>query len=349
MLAMLQRVCWNREDWQKPTGEAKDGGYPGESGFGHEEWNFRVDDSYNGYVYGYLYYKVSKSAQQRADGHFQIYFWSLNPHSKERFLVGIYHDAVPIPETDFDQLNSYFKKNGIYERRATELIAAIPSMDRKKAEQEVRDAVMNRYLTFKCPHDNVQVLHPQPTLSSFYTGTIGGYFARPTFLSEPLNLVSRVSNKHTYVDRAAQNADNSPLAEDSYLRTSAATLKLILRMHSKLSNDFCQWLHARKMREIVQEVNRVDVEFVEGHQRYRAELKICHALGTRKAIREALGQLLEYNYYGDRAPADRFMIVLDNTPTEDDITYLRRLVHTFQIPLSVSWKSPEGFAVERLS
>ena len=57
MQEMLNRMCWNTNGWQRPTGSANDSGYPGKNGFGHEEWNFCFEDAFNDYIYAFLYFK----------------------------------------------------------------------------------------------------------------------------------------------------------------------------------------------------------------------------------------------------------------------------------------------------
>jgi len=44
MTAILQRVCWNTRGWTMPSGSTQERGFPGENGFGHEEWNFQTAD-----------------------------------------------------------------------------------------------------------------------------------------------------------------------------------------------------------------------------------------------------------------------------------------------------------------
>jgi hypothetical protein len=85
------------------------------------------------------------------------------------------------------------------------------------------------------------------------------------------------------------------------------------------------------------------VEFRDGRSLCRAELKACYGMTTTLAIREALGQLLEYNYYGWRSPAHRWFIVLDSPPSEQDMKYVRTLASKKLLPLFLCWKSRDEF------
>jgi len=141
----------------------------------------------------------------------------------------------------------------------------------------------------------------------------------------------------------------SPLAEDGYLRASPYQRKKILPRHNRLSNAFAKWLRKRGYKGILQERGRVDIDFVDGTTTCRAELKVCYDVKTREAIREALGQLLEYNYYpkAKREPAEKWFIVLDERPTEKDVVFLRRLRTIMKFPLSVCWRSGNSFQMQR--
>lgn len=135
----------------------------------------------------------------------------------------------------------------------------------------------------------------------------------------------------------------SSLAEEAYYRENSENLKLIARRHNKLSNQFTKWLRDNDFSNVQQEQNYVDVCFQKNNNTFRAELKICHSVGTTKSIREALGQLFEYNYYLGRKPSDYWVIVLDEKPTKNDIEYLRILNKKLNLPLLLCWQFKSEF------
>ena len=137
----------------------------------------------------------------------------------------------------------------------------------------------------------------------------------------------------------------TPLAEDGYLRATGRTLKFIRRRHNELSNSFKTWLELNGYSQVRQETGLVDVEFMHSDELCRAELKVCHGVGTTKAIREALGQLLEYNHYGIREPADRWLVVLDQVPTSEDKEFVDRLRTRLSLPVHLGWEENQGFTL----
>ncbi len=137
MLTMLNRMCWNSRGWRLPTHTSGDGGYPSKTGFGHEEWNFQVEDAVDGYLVGYLYYTPSVEAMRSSGGQFDIYFWSMHPDTHAKLLVGRYANASLLTDYDFHTVDQVFTKRDIYERRAAELSAAVPKMSFDDALQQV--------------------------------------------------------------------------------------------------------------------------------------------------------------------------------------------------------------------
>ncbi|HSZ89546.1 MAG TPA: hypothetical protein VK822_09245, partial [Acetobacteraceae bacterium] len=74
-------------------------------------------------------------------------------------------------------------------------------------------------------------------------------------------------------------------------------------------------------------------------QSFMAELKICYDQNTRQAIRDALGQVLEYNHYPGRAPSEEWWIVLDQQPTPDDSAYIQQLREHYLVPLHLGYET----------
>ncbi len=314
-----------------------DGGYPFENGYGHEEWNFQAEDALNGYVYGYLYYRPSALRLGEEGGRMKIAFWTKHPDGT-KLLVGFYHECVLADDTERQELDGHFKRNGIYGRRAGELVAAVPRLTLETAYAELIAAVEQYDLRFKCRIDNIEALPPMdwrvvpPEIAG---KAVGQYFTNPTIISSD-GMTSLLT-----LPRIA-GTDGSPLSEEAYFREVGPTSRLVKRLHSQLSNRLALWLRERGVMLVDQELDRVDVEFSIGSSNYRAELKTCHGVGTTRSIREALGQLLEYNYYRGRQPAKHWLIVLDAAPSDDDRQFIDKL-RSIRLPLNLGWQVQEQF------
>jgi hypothetical protein len=145
-------------------------------------------------------------------------------------------------------------------------------------------------------------------------------------------------SKHSEAPRA------EPLVEAAYYRESPARLKIIVPLHNKLSNDFCSWLQKEHKIRAAQERQRVDIRFNLGNLAMLAELKICFGVGTTRSIREAIGQLMEYNHYPLRKMTDEWLIILDGEPSEPDRQYINVIREKRSLPITLGWRNKAGFS-----
>lgn len=187
-------------------------------------------------------------------------------------------------------------------------------------------------------HGDKYVLSKSTDAARSHSGTPAQTGAKP---------VTRLTAPRAIKGRIAGHPPGSPIppADDGYLRATKASLERILRKHATLGRRFSEWLKERGSSDIVFERSRVDIEFSEDGQLCRAELKVSGGISTTKALREALGQLLEYNYYGGRKRADRWYIVLDTEPSVEDRDYIGILRSELRLPpLLLCWPEGKGFA-----
>jgi len=138
---------------------------------------------------------------------------------------------------------------------------------------------------------------------------------------------------------------NALLNELSYQRETRASQKNILRLHVNLSNRFRLWIERKYKTKVKQEDRGIDLIFTHLTMKHIAELKICYGEDTRHAIREALGQLFEYNHYPSYEEADFWWLVLDFEPSENDLDYISVLRERYSIPLTIAWSNGNEFKV----
>jgi hypothetical protein len=248
-------------------------------------------------------------------------------------------------------LYAFFKKRGILERRSREMLNAINrkepgEVDLADARSMIRQSI-KYWIGLKCPIGKVEILRPTEyrILPRVWMGkSIGEYFAKPTYL-ESMPKLRDLRRASAPVGIPPLAGDNSPLAEDAYVRETKARRKLIVKKHNALSNKFAIWLEKKGHTVVTREKSRVDIDFWSDHDLCRAELKACTDLGTRQSIREALGQLLEYNCYGYRASAERWLIILDTVPSEEDTAWVKGLREEFELPLWLGWYANRRFII----
>lgn len=141
-------------------------------------------------------------------------------------------------------------------------------------------------------------------------------------------------------DRAVRDA---LLLETCYPRYTPAARRLIRRKHVILSNCFMRWLASVHGIRAIQERKQLDATFQAGGKNFLVEFKIAYHGDTKRAIREALGQILEYNHYPPRQSHEHWLLILDAAPQKDDVIFLRFLRKKFLFPLSLGWQTDSAF------
>ena len=149
--------------------------------------------------------------------------------------------------------------------------------------------------------------------------------------------------EHRALGLTEAQAEDVLLLETSYSRYTPGAVKEIFRRHVTLSNEFKVWLMQNFNLPVSQERNHIDATFETSGMRFLIEFKIAYHADTKRAIREALGQILEYNYYPPRASHDHWLLILDTAPCDQDISFLGALTNRFGLPLNVGWKVGSEF------
>ena len=149
-----------------------------------------------------------------------------------------------------------------------------------------------------------------------------------------------------YEEHGLSNAeiDMAEALETAYPRATAASIRLILPRHVTLSKAFQRWLEKEHSIRGNRERRQIDMQFSMGQRPAMAEFKIAYDGNTKAAIREALGQILEYNHYPGRSPTKAWFLVLDQEPRDDDRTFVESLRANWSCPIYLGWKNATGFS-----
>lgn len=338
MAILLQRVCPNDRFWTGPSpGRAgTDSAYPGERGFGHEDWNFNRDDAIDGWVYGYIY-SVPKRFETNLGPH-EVYFWVLDPKdSNRRLLVGYYGAAEFVSRAEAKKIAAVMERRGILRRRSAELAAALyQSRGAITVDSLERTLMVEGGFRLRTPPNEIVVLsQPEPMDPSRRWGvdlSLDRYYSHPQEVRTPTRGQLPARGPSSSDGAGTHPPSSLDLPEESYERYSAATRQLIVPLHSALSNAFAALLRSLgdkspKRAGVLDMVLNLDGES------WMFELKVAYGGDTRHAIREAVGQIAEYSLHPDvrkslrAAISDdtRRCIVLDCEPSQSDLEYLVRL------------------------
>jgi len=374
------RLCWNDSGWQRPANTCRhEGGFPRYCGFGHEEWNFRKDHAIDGYIYGHTFpipEKITKTGKP-----FKIGFWAYDKKTQKKLLAGLYLEAEPSglddPQTR-DYIDKEFQRRGIYDSRADELFGISAyytnsmclDQGKKKTklthysyedvQQIVRDSVLRGYLRIKCKQEKVILFNefielPDEIWSSVTNAMkpLHSYFYTPYYIEDEdfLSTLLKLEKKSTTParDRKKPTSKAKPSGrkiisiQEKYPRVSPRIERIIEPLHSKLVSDYATWL--KKELNIIAEAEKeyMDLQFSHGGKTYMVEAKIVYGTSPRLSIREALGQILEYNYYDPNSEKDRWIVLLNEPPHPKDKLFVDALVKRRRFPISLSWRDDKAF------
>ncbi len=315
----------------------KENSYVGKNGFGHEEWNLNVSDVLDGKAFGYTYYNPPEHSDLIGAGH-DIFFFSINP-AKKRVLVGYYEDAVFLDQDGRNKLKDAFEQSDILEKRIEELLAlGLPSI---KTTKKARHLLLDQFSSnIVVNPKNVHSFGTPVVLSAeMLSGREPKYLSRYT---KPVFLTSKPAFR-----RGKSGARTDPFAgtdqellENSYLRFTKEQQKVIFRLHNQLSNRFRKWLSGVGVKDISAESAFIDVQCVFKGKRHLFELKTCYQQTTKHAIRDAIGQILEYSYFPERVKPTFSAVVLDTEPADDEIAWCKAML-VDNIKIELFWLKGE--------
>lgn len=102
--------------------------------------------------------------------------------------------------------------------------------------------------------------------------------------------------------------------------------------HNELSDAMVKYLKKNGYLNVKAEDAYVDISCqAPSGEKIFFELKTTQTV--KSAIREAIGQLMEYNHYPNQNKADKLIIVTVLEPTKDDMQYLTGLRTIYHIPV----------------
>lgn len=102
--------------------------------------------------------------------------------------------------------------------------------------------------------------------------------------------------------------------------------------HNELSNEMVKYLRNKGYTDVVTDKEFVDIQATDPQgKKIYFELKTADTV--KLCIRQALGQLLEYNHYPNKNNADKLIIVTSLEITQQDMQYLIGMRSRYNIPV----------------
>lgn len=315
------RICWNTAGWRHPTGEAAKyetgDSYVTKKGFGHEEWLFNFEWILDGYRYGFLQ-PIGKFREKYQNDTFSVLLYTLTPE-KQTLLVGRI-DNLYVPGNR--ELNSAFRQI----RDRGWLTQMIEDVNEVKGDSSVLENTQpENIINVRFSISNVDLFDPMRRVISDDHKIVRVKRYQPFDWEEddfPL----------TSLQPPSLEPEDPRRAEKERTRAAQEGTKYD-PIHVRLQNKLYESLIQRYGRNNVNyERDFVDISVTDGSRTTFYEVKIENT--AKKCIRNSIGQVLEYAHYPNVSKADRFIVVGDAPPSNEDSIYLKTIRDRYGIPIS---------------
>lgn len=370
-MVILKPIVWNDQGYLRPAECVSDKGYPGEHGYGHEEWNARPDWIWQGWK---IFHAQGKGRMftHAQTGDLGMIMTAM--HDGRFFAVGVACNVYENNEQDraaiAKDLNLLSYGDELWK------LPSVRSRKKDKADFDRHWAQAHLWFQWRCPvshfhwfrtpieiipndlipnppgqpprraiammFSSYQAIRPDQALS-IVTQELPADHPIVTWLRsntfDPLTVRNR-SVRNAPPPRRQSPCSGSPAPDRDVCRRYTLECEIIIPpRHDLLQKRFTAYLESTGARAIVENRNRVDLCYVDAqHRPVLVEIKPTDTDTTRYAIRTAMGQLLDYRQSITGDPA--LLIVIGNKPV-DDIDIALALSNGF----GVAWPDDQGFAV----
>lgn len=316
----IARLCWNSRNWVQPSGDARGeeqtGTYTARQGFGHEEWLFNYQWILDGWKYGYLQ-PASKSLARLEGAVIDVNLFTIGRRQGWNY-VGEIRSCNILPQSVAQVALKEFKRRG-WLSQMKQQVHAIGGNVKALEWHSPRDLFNIRFRPSDAVlYDPLIPVEPNDTIRK-----IKRYMLVP--LKGKLTSIAKQWQR-----RVASTKDN-PTGKLTRAGTKPTNIDLA---HNQLQNEMASILRAKYGKQAVSlEENFVDIKVTTGDRTIFVEIKSNPS--PRFALREALGQLLDYEFLGScirQAPSE-FVVAGTGELSKQEKAYVAHLQARWSLPL----------------
>ncbi len=320
----LARICWNSRNWTEPTGDAArlgHGSYAETNGFGHEEWLFRpewiVDECHYGFLEG-----VRRSHKRLAGTSIDVLLWTRDEHGR-RWYVGRIVECDVLTDAEAANALRIYAENGWLDTMKEEIARC--GGNRRALDSAPPSQILNiRYR----PSDFESKRWPVPP--------------GDRVLDFRSNWIAEVKpNEAATIGRRPPTGTTTRRPEKPAQRR-AIDSTIMDFLHNRIQNRLYDLLVDRHgERNVAMEDGGVDIRVgVDGGS---ILIEVKSTTSPRLAIREGVGQLLEYAMYPPPASEQvlRLIVAAPGRPDADDAAYLASLTTRFSLNIEYFQATPD--------
>lgn len=345
---VLKPVMWNTNNYTGPSGFKSAGGFSKDNGYGHEEWNNDSNWIWRNFK---IFHTESKPKllEYSKDGMLGIVM--IAAFEKNQYAVGIatnvfYNDSE---ERDLiaHELNIYANHKQVWQHETVK--NAFDNNERKFIAHWEKNY---KWIQWKCPienyhwfekpvllnpqdisgkeklismHGSYQRILPQLVLKTLYNDlkekpNIIEWLTNGEFDTEWVEDKSNIKSNSTLRKQYSDNGANAPATKSfSYWIEGQRNID---PLHAILQAKFVNYLSKHGI-IYVENKDYIDVQYKVNCETYFCEIKPTQNLDSKYAIRIAVGQLLEYQYFFNNTA--KLEIVLSSRPKNREMEFVKSL------------------------
>jgi hypothetical protein len=315
------RICWNDRGWRFPSGPKNESGYAGTHRFGHEEWLFNfLWKSDDGYKYAFLQ-PVGKVRESRAGESLDLVLWTIRQDGERCEAGRIKNCKILTPEESMKALAEHKRRSWFRQMQED-----VESVGGGKEELNYLSLFNVRFR----PEDATVVDPPIPfpkvpieikRYSRYHFVKAHDSLQPPpadTFLEGQIDLPPEPTAK--------VRGPLAPASIDPQEKRLQRRLMELLRKEFGKEKVRCEGGFGPA---------KFDLVVRDGQRILLIEMKAY--ADARRAVREALGQILEYTFFYPKPPGPtqnvELFIVAPALMDEKVSNYLELLRNRFAIPV----------------
>lgn len=316
----LARMCWNSGGWIRPTGEAKElenaDTYTARMGFGHEEWLFNRDWLIDGWKYGFLQ-PVNQSFAKVQGQTLEIFLFTIGPNSDWRY-VGHIHRCEILTEEQARKALTEHRRRGWFKKMRDDVRQVHGDLSGIKSA----NAPLLFNLRFKL--DEVEQYEDTPAIAS-----------NDRLRTMPRYCLIALRGEREEIGRTWRTrvAAARPRPTGTRFRAGQASGSMDL-IQNALQNELAGILRDRYGHTaVLLEEDYVDIKLQRPKSITLIEVKSDSQ--PRRAIRDALGQLLDYAFVCSQRGENvsELVVVAPAEAGPQDSAYLRHLQQVRRLPI----------------
>lgn len=317
MNAYVARLCWNGDGWKYPTGEsakAEHDTYATTMGYGHEEWLFNLEWVLDGWKYGFLQ-PVNRSYAKMKGQTIDVRLYTISP-AKEWFYVGRLPRCEVLTMAQVEHARREFRRRGWLKDMEAQAVAIGGSVKGIRGNLEWIFNVRFRADDFDL-YDPKRPVAPNAGLRKLRRYLL-------------VALDDRVDLVREWATRVGTNT--APTKRKQARRAIPATVADLA--HGQLQGTLVEALKRTfASAKVVMEEGFTDVKLVLKGKAHLFEIKADPR--PRKALREAIGQLLEYRFRAQQAGEKVGLLVVAAPGELSDLdrAYMEHLQGVVGLPL----------------